>query len=70
MNICTYSPIKNLLDTKGINERFKTAFHALCYLQATATSQGVYANNAAAILGNLKVGQIYNTVSGEIRIVV
>jgi hypothetical protein len=33
-------------------------------------SRGVYANNAAAIAGGLRVGDVYNTATGELRVVV
>lgn len=35
-----------------------------------AQSNGVFANNAAALAGGLVIGQVYQTVTGELRIVV
>jgi len=35
-----------------------------------AQSAGVFANNAAALAGGLAIGQVYQTVTGELRIVV
>lgn len=35
-----------------------------------AQSNGVFANNVAALAGGLVVGQVYQTVTGELRIVV
>ncbi len=34
------------------------------------TPAGTFANNAAAIAGGLLVGQVYQTATGEVRIVV
>ena len=35
-----------------------------------AQSAGVFPNNAAALAGGLAIGQVYQTVTGELRIVV
>ena len=35
-----------------------------------AQSAGVFANNAAAVAGGLAIGQVYQTVTGELRMVV
>jgi hypothetical protein len=35
-----------------------------------AQSNGVFANNAAAVAGGLVIGQVYQTVTGELRVVV
>lgn len=68
MNICTYSPVK-IWDEKGINARFSTLFKQVCYL-SSKVSRGVYADNAAALLGGLHVGDTYNTASGDLKVVV
>lgn len=34
------------------------------------TSAGTYANNAAALAAGLLIGQVYQTATGELRIVV
>lgn len=36
----------------------------------TLTPAGTYANNAAALVAGLLVGQVYQTAAGELRIVV
>jgi hypothetical protein len=36
----------------------------------TLTNLSVYANNAAAVAGQLPVGAVYKTATGELRIVV
>lgn len=48
MNVCSYFPLKNAFDTKGINLRFSTLFKEVCHLQAigipgsgTVTSVGL-----------------------------
>ena len=68
MNICSYRPLV-IPDTKSVNERFKELYQQVCFL-SSLTSQGVYATNAAAITGGLRVGQYYITSTGEVRIVV
>lgn len=37
---------------------------------ANGTTNGTYANNAAALAGGLVIGQVYQTATGEVRIVV
>jgi len=68
MNICTYSPVK-IWDEKGINARFSALFKQVCYL-SSKVSAGVYANNAAALSGGLKQGDVYNTSAGDLKIVI
>jgi len=45
---------------------FQTIQEALNAVQ----SHGVFATNAAALAGGLVIGQVYQTVTGELRVVV
>lgn len=45
-------------------------FQPLTQQVKLGTSGGTYANNAAAVTAGLQVGQVYQTVTGELRIVV
>jgi hypothetical protein len=69
MNVCSYKTV-SFTDQKGINDRLSLLFKAVCQLQYKTGSKGVFADNAAALSGGLKVGETYNTSGGDLKIVV
>lgn len=51
-------------------DKFTASYDIVHMLERCVHELSVYANNAAAVAGNLEVGAVYKTATGELRFVV
>jgi hypothetical protein len=59
-----------VLEGGYISRDWAVWFNALARQINLSAPAGTFANNAAAVAGGLAVGQAYQTVTGELRVVV